>query len=100
MLVRLWWMFFGNVVLAFCILFIVENRGGFFHAADWVFWITLASLVLVRYVDVKFLDGCTATGAYASVAHWLRYAILVTIGSTVVWAVAHVVSRLLATRTT
>ena len=100
MLARLWWMFFGNVVVAFCILFIIENRGGFFHIADWVFWLAVASLVLVRYVDVRFLDGCTATGAYASIAHWIRYAILLAVCSTVVWALAHVVSHMLRMRAT
>ncbi len=99
-LARLWWMFLGNVVLAFSILFIVEHRGGFFHAADWVFWITLASLVLVRYADIRFLDGCTAMGAYASISHWIKYAVLLVAGSTAVWAIAHVASHFLTMRAT
>lgn len=99
LLARLWWMFFGNVVVAFSILFIVQNQGGFFHAADWVFWITLASLVLIRYADIRFLDGCTVTGARASVTHWIRYAALLIACSTVVWTVAHLATYLLAART-
>jgi hypothetical protein len=86
-------MFFGNVVLGFSLLFLFEDRGGSFGAADWVFWIALASLVVIRYVDIRFFDGCTATGARASVAHWIRYAVLLVTGSAAVWVLAHVVSR-------
>lgn len=99
-LARIWWMFLGNVVLAFCILFIVENQGRFFLAADWVFWIGVASLVLVRYADIRFLDGCTVTGAYASVRHWIRYAALLVACSATVWALAHVASHILTMRAT
>jgi len=95
-LVRLWWMFFGNIVLGFCILFIIENRGSFFHTSDWVFWIDAATLVLVRYVDIRFLDGCTATGARASITHWIRYAALLVACSAAVWTLAHVISRVAA----
>ncbi len=98
MLARLWWMFLGNAVLAFSILLIVKNRGGFFHAADWIFWITMASLVLIRYVDIKFLNGCTVTDARASITHWIRYAAILTAGSAIVWALAHAASYLLTTR--
>jgi len=97
-LARIWWMFLGNVVLAFCILFIIQNRGSFFQAADWVFWIDVASLVLVRYVDIRFLDGATVTGARASVSHWIRYAVLLIAGSAAVWALVHVASRAVAAK--
>jgi hypothetical protein len=95
---RLWWMFIGNLLLAFCIIFIVQKGGGFFHTADWVFWIGLASLVLVRYVDIRVLDGCTGTGEPASIRHWIRYAALLTACSTVLWVLAHVTGYLFAMR--
>jgi hypothetical protein len=95
---RLWWMLLGNILLAFSIIFIFENRGSFFHAADGVFWITLASLVLIRYLDIRFLDGCTATGEHASITNWIRYVALLIACSTAVWVLAHVASYLLAAR--
>ena len=97
-LARIWWMFLGNVVLAFCILFIVQNQGRFFLAADWVFWIDVATLVLVRYLDIKFLDGATVTGARASISHWIRYAALLIAGSAVVWVLAHVANYVFVAR--
>jgi len=95
---RLWWMFFGNVVLAFSIIFIVQNGGGFFQTADWVFWIILASLVLIRYLDIRFLDGCTGVGEPATIAHWIKYAALLTALSTALWVLAHAAGYLFVAR--
>jgi hypothetical protein len=96
---RLWWMLFGNVLLAFCAIFIFQNGGGFLQTTDWVFWIVLVSMVLVRYVDIKFLDGCTATGARASIKGWGRYTVLLTACSIALWVLAHVAGHLVAART-
>jgi len=93
-LARLWWMLIGNIVLAFSIVFILENKSGFFHAADWVFWITVATLVVVRYLDVKFFNGRTATDAPATMRHWVRYTIALAACSTTAWALAHVANHL------
>ncbi len=95
-LARFWWMFFGNIFGAFALVFIAQHRGGFWHTADVVFWAATASLVLVRYVDIKFLDGCTATGDRASMRHWVRYAGVLLALAIVVWALAHVTSYLLS----
>ncbi len=95
---RLWWMLLGNVLLAFSLVFVLENRGGFFHAADVVFWISVASLVVVRYADIKFFDGCTATGEHASIRHWIRYAVWLSACSATLWVLAHVANYLFVTR--
>ena len=95
---RLWWMLLGNAVLALSAVFILHNTVGFLHAADVVFWCTAASLVLVRYIDIQFLNGLTATGAPASTRHWIKYTILLLVCSAVVWALAHAASRLFVGR--
>jgi hypothetical protein len=97
-LARLWWMLFGNAVLALSAVFIFHNTAGFFHTADAVFWCAVASLVLVRYLDVRFLDGLTATGARASTRHWVKYTVLLVVCSAVVWAFAHTANSLFMNR--
>jgi hypothetical protein len=97
-LARLWWMLAGNAVLALSAVFILHNTTGFFHTADVVFWCAAASLVLIRYLDIRFLNGLTATGAPASARHWIKYTILLLVCSAVVWALAHAASRLFAGR--
>lgn len=92
---RLWWMLLGNMVLALCLIFIYRNTGGFLHAADPVFWVTVASLVLVRYLDIRFFHGRTATdGAPASITHWVRYTVLLVACSAAVWVLAHAANYL------
>ncbi len=93
-LLRLWWMFIGNFILALCIVFIVKNRGSFWHQADPVFGITVLSLVLVRFIDIRFCKGLTATGGPASMRTWVRYAVFLIVGAAVVWAAAHGVSHM------
>jgi hypothetical protein len=86
---RLWWMLVGNGVLALSAVFILLNTAGFFRAADVVFWCAAVSLVLVRYIDVRFLGGLTATGTAASMRHWIRYTFILAVCSVAVWALAH-----------
>jgi hypothetical protein len=50
--------------------------------------------VLIRYVDIRFLDGCTAAGTHASITDWIRYAVILTACSTTVWVLAHVAGHL------
>jgi hypothetical protein len=97
-LARLWWMLLGNMVLALSLIFIFHNQGGFFHPADWVFWITVATLVPVRYLDIRFLDGQTATGRYASTADWIKYVVLLIACATILWAIAHATNYLFVGR--
>jgi hypothetical protein len=93
-LARLWWMLAGNVLLAFSLLFIFRKEDGFLHPADGVFWITVATLVLVRYLDIRLLAGQTATGDPASAATWTRYVVGLMVSATVLWVLAHAANRL------
>ncbi len=93
-LARFWWMFFGNMVFAFSLIFLLFNKGGFLHPADWVFWTTAASLVFMRYVDIRFCDGQTATGGRASMANWTRYSALLLACALILWGIVHVLNHL------
>jgi hypothetical protein len=97
-IMRLFWMVFGNLVLLISIMFVFQHEGGVFHTADVVFWITAAALVLVRYLDIKVCGGLTATGLRASMTHWIKYAAILLISSTAVWILAHAVNYLVVNR--
>jgi hypothetical protein len=99
-LARLWWMLLGNAILAFCVLFIFENKGGFFHTADGVFWSTVATLVVVRYLDIRLFQGQTVTGVPATLRHWVMYVALLLVCSVLVWVSAHAANHLLIPRET
>ena len=88
-LVRLYWMMLGHAVLFFSLLLIARAGGLALSAADVVYWAAVFSLVVIRYVDVRYLGGSTSTGQPASLSDWRRYALLLTLLSLVAWAAAH-----------
>jgi len=95
-LARLWWMLIGNVLLAFSLIFIFRQEGGFLHPADGVFWITVATLALVRYLDIRYLNGQTPTGQPATRRDWNRYVVLLLAVAAVLWVIVHAANYLLA----
>jgi len=98
LLARLFWMLFGNLTLLILTVFILLNKGKPFNAADVVFGVTVALLVLTRYIDVKFLGGLTVTDKPASMADWRKYTTFLLIGSTVVWGLSHTINYLFTNR--
>jgi hypothetical protein len=97
-LARLFWMLVGNAILAFSLVSLLHNKGGFLHTADWVFWITVVVLVLVRYLDIRFCNGQTAAGAPASSRHWVKYVVILLVVSTTTWILAHAANYLFVAR--
>jgi hypothetical protein len=95
---RFFWMLIGNAVLAFSIVAIGLHKGDLFYTVDLVFWITIPVLAVVRYVDIRFLGGLTATDKPASMTHWRRYVVLLLACSGVVWAITHAANYLFVNR--
>jgi hypothetical protein len=95
---RLFWMVLGNAILFISSIFIFEHEGATLHTIDAVFWITVAAIMLVRYLDIKFLGGLTATGTPASITHWRKHVTLLLICSTAVWVLAHGVNYMVVSR--
>lgn len=88
-LARVFWMLLGNVALVFCAVFIARGTAGFLSAADIVFWIAVAAMLAVRYVDIARLGGSTVTGKPAELRDWPRYAGVVSAYSLGLWLAAH-----------
>lgn len=93
-LVRLFWMGAGNLILALAVIAIAQNHFGSFVLTwiDGFFWLTAAALTIVRYVDIRLLDGATADNQPATMSHWRRYTVTVLAASLVLWVGAHLLS--------
>ena len=91
LIVRVFWMLFGNIILIASVVLIFQRRDWMFHTADVVFWGTVAALVLARYLDIKLYNGLTATGKPATMSHWRMYAATLLVCSIVVWGLLHVI---------
>jgi hypothetical protein len=91
-LVRLLWMAVGNMILILAAIYIAQDHKGFaLTATDAVFWTTAICLPLVRFVDIRFLNGKTNDSQPATMAHWVRYTAAILGGSLAVWLVAHLI---------
>ena len=97
LIVRVFWILFGNVILLVSAILIFQRKDWMFHTADVVFWGTVAALVLARYLDIKLYNGLTATGKPASMSHWRKYAVVLLICSVVIWVLLHIINHLMKT---
>jgi hypothetical protein len=89
LLVRPFWMFFGNFLLIICAAHIFMGESGSTRTSNIIFWSAVVAMITVRFFDIKFLDGQTATGQPASIKHWRRYAIMLAVISAAIWTAAH-----------
>ena len=90
-LTRLYWMFLGNAVLAMLLVWLILNRPEFPSLQDAACLLTLASLVAVRYIDIRHFKGETGeSGTPATMADWRKYSLLLVSGSAAAWLAVRV----------
>jgi hypothetical protein len=90
LLARPFWMFLGNFALMISAVNIFISESSSTRTSDTIFWFAVSAMIIVRFLDIKFLDGLTADGKPASLRHWRRYAIALIVISAVVWSAAHI----------
>ena len=87
-LARLYWMFFGNVLLFVLLTLVFQKRSTLPFLLDAAYLVAVASLIVVRYIDIRFLNGQTGEGKPATMTHWRRYALSVAAVAGGVWLLA------------
>ena len=95
-LARIYWMLFGYMILALLAAGIARSETSI-SLLDAGYWVVAATVVAVRSLDVARLQGTTADGEPATMAHWRRYAAALTLVAAAVWAGAHGVALFLGT---
>lgn len=85
---RLYWMLAGNAILYLLALTIVQQGHRRASTTDVAFFAVVASLILVRYLDIAWLRGATASGKPASLGDWYRYVAWLLPLSLAVWIIA------------
>ncbi len=89
-LVRFYWMFIGTALLAILFALLLQKHPKIPSLLDVGCLLTLASLVFVRYIDIRYLKGDTGEGTPATMNHWRKYSIALVIGSLTVWLIIRV----------
>jgi hypothetical protein len=87
-------MLLGNAVLSLIAFRIAQPGPERTWITDVAFWTVVASLVLVRYLDIARLGGTTASGEPASFGNWRQYSWRLLLLALAVWIVAHALGRL------
>ena len=75
-LARIFWMALGNFALMICAANVFMGESNSTRTSDIIFWCVVLAMIIVRFLDIKFLDGQTASGEPATLSHWRKYAIL------------------------
>lgn len=89
LLLRVIWIMAGNVVLAYLAIPIYQHRG--FSLYDLVYWLVVATLLLVRFADIRYAKGLTTDGTVATMKDWRHYAVLLASIAGGAWAALHIV---------
>ena len=84
-LTRVYWMFLGNVALAISFGLLIDRHPKFPSILDAACLLFLASLVYVRYIDIRYCKGETGYGQTATMDIWRKYALFSSLGSLVAW---------------
>lgn len=90
-LVRLIWIF-GASLLVFGAIFIIQGNAS--GLADAIFWLFTLMLILVRYVDIRYLKGETADNKPATLKHWRRYSVILLIAAGLLYLLAKILAPL------
>lgn len=94
-LARLYWMFLGNALLFILLAYLIQKHPEFPSLLDVGYLLTLASLVGVRYLDIRHLNGETGDGnAPATMSDWRKYALFLVTGCAAVWLALRVLAPL------
>lgn len=94
LLLRTWWMLFGNIALFVVLALMAFERDELPSLLDLGFAAVVASLVVARLTDIRWFEGCTAEGARATMAHFRGYVLRLVAGSAAGWGVANSVAVL------
>lgn len=94
-LARLYWMFLGNMFLLFLLAFIFQKHPKLPSLLDALYFVVVASLICVRYIDIRFLNGETGEGNPATMADWRQYAMIVAPVGVGVWLSSRVLIHFL-----
>jgi len=89
LLLRVTWTMIGNAVVFFAAAHIVIDKPGKLSHVDIIYWAGAVALVVARLVDITRYGGKTTEGEPATLAHGIRYSVIVGITAAVVWLAVH-----------
>jgi hypothetical protein len=90
-LARLFWIALGNFGLALLLIWIVVKKQSLGCLADISYLTLLIAVIVVRYVDIRYLKGQKGTGEPANMGDFRRYAVFVSVVSLLLLGASHLI---------
>ncbi|MBI5495822.1 MAG: hypothetical protein HY904_12430 [Deltaproteobacteria bacterium] len=95
-LLRIIWMFLGNLALAGAAAAVfLAPAGTRYSLADLSFVLAAGGLAFVRYADIAYFHGTTARGEPATLKDWWGYVRVLAVVTVVLWLGSHALGALL-----
>jgi len=86
-LARFYWMAIGPMIIILIAIAIMMKSFEKNAITNLTYWGLVLSVILIRYLDIRYLKGETADGEPATMKHWKRFCMLLLIIYTVLWLV-------------
>jgi hypothetical protein len=87
LVLRLAWFPAGHLALVIFALLIAQR--GRFSIFDGAYWLTIALILGLRWVDVSRFGGLTRDGDAATLRDWRRHVVLLVLIGGGIWSVIH-----------
>lgn len=87
LVLRLAWFAAGPFALVVFALRIAQR--GDFSGLDAAYWLVVAAVLALRWLDISRFGGLTREGEAATLRDWQRHALLLTLVAGAGWALAH-----------
>lgn len=91
MLARIYWMLAGHPAITISAFYIASGKSPII--ANIVFFLLVASVIMIRYIDINFYKGQTAEGEPATMKHWQRFSLIVLCYSSALWLLVFLIAR-------
>ncbi|HLP61288.1 MAG TPA: hypothetical protein VK186_20765 [Candidatus Deferrimicrobium sp.] len=91
-LIRFFWIFFAVALLIFFTIFISQRNVPII--IDAAFWLTVIVLVVIRYIDIKWLNKQTTNAEQATLKDWRKYSVRLLLASAGLYVLARLVPLL------
>jgi hypothetical protein len=83
---RVYWMVFGSLILLITAITVASGTFQNIYAAGVIYWLDVFCMIIVRYLDIRYLRGETVDCRPATWRDWKRYTVFLLITSAAIWA--------------
>ncbi len=86
-LARLYWMAIGPMITILIAIAVMMKSFEKNAITNLAYWGLVLSVILIRYLDIRYLKGETADGEPATMKHWKRFCMVHLIVFAALWMV-------------